>query len=83
MVNLYTEEVRKFIYSHKAELPKGLIIDTIEYDDHLALRLYRDNFDALDGVDRLRVTKVLHEVVAGIWAFGCPCTVEAEQHVPK
>jgi len=81
--NLYTEHIRRFIHSYRPELPSGLRMDTVEYDDHLALRFYRDNFDAFDGVDRLRIVKIIDEMIKGIWKMGCPCYTEALPNVPR
>jgi hypothetical protein len=72
--SLYTDEVRAFLLSTK--WPKGLVINTVEYDTHIALRLYRDNFETFDGVDKLKISQLLGETINALRNQGCPCYLE-------
>ena len=83
---LFTDEVKQLIDSYMTELPAGVLVDVVEYveklNPHLAIRVYRDNFDALEGVDKERAVQVIDQMIKGVWRLGIPCFPEAEAHVP-
>jgi len=80
-VDLYTAEVRELLHSYK--WPKGLIVHVVEYQNHISLRLYRDNFITFDGVDMEYVAKVINEALSKINKLGCPCLLEVLPECPK
>lgn len=72
--SLYTDEVKKTL--SRFTWPKGLIIDVIEYEDHLGLRLYRDNFETFDGVDKEFIAKQVGGAITSVRQRGCPLYME-------
>lgn len=74
MNSLYTDEIRGFLLSVK--WPKGLIVDTVEYADHISLRLYRLNFNKFDGTDKKEIAKIVGETINALRKTGCPSYLE-------
>lgn len=74
MDSLYTDEIKGYLLNRK--WPKGLVVDSVEYDNHIALRLYRDNFETFDGVDKLSIAQLIGETINAIRNQGCPCYME-------
>lgn len=72
--SLYSTEVKQTL--GRFEWPKGLIIDVVEYDNHLGLRLYRDNFETFDGVDKEFIAKQIGGAIAAVREKGCPLYLE-------
>jgi hypothetical protein len=72
--DLYTDEIRGFLLNR--QWPKGLIVDTAVYDNHIAIVLYRDNFNAFDGVDKLSISKLMGETINALRKQGCPTFME-------
>ncbi len=71
---LYSLEIRRYLLQRK--WPKGLIVDTVEYPTHIALRLYRDNFNSFGGVDQLSISQLVGETINAVRSQGCPCNLE-------
>ena len=80
---LYTDEIRRVLFDMRDSLPKGLVLDFIEYPNHLSIRVYRDNFDAFDGVDRVQISSVLAKTMDNLRKTGVPIYLEAEKNVPR
>jgi hypothetical protein len=66
-MSLYTPEVRDW--------PRGVIVDICEADDpqpHLNLIFYRDNWLTLRPEDHVKITEIVKEIMAKLWADGIP-----------
>ena len=74
MESLYTDDIRKYIRSR--DWPKGLIYEVVEYEEHLAMRFFRDNFNSFDGEDRLHIAMMVKEVMEKIRSLGVPIYME-------
>lgn len=48
----------------------------VEYDEHLALRLYRDNFETFDGIDKEFAAAQVAAAIYRVRQYGCPCYIE-------
>lgn len=75
MDSLYSEAIRNYI--RQQNWPKGLIIETVEYNEEgcLRLRLYQDNLQSI-GVDREWLHGKLIGVAHAISNMGVPCFLE-------
>jgi hypothetical protein len=72
-MSLYTPEVREYIFSRN--WPRGVIVDIYENDEpapHLNIIFYRDNWLTLQTEDHLRITEIVKEIMAKLWADGIP-----------
>jgi hypothetical protein len=74
MSEFYTDGVKQFLRS--VEWPRGLVVNVIEYDTHLALRLYRLNFEQFSAIDKLKISERVGEAINGVRNSGCPCYLE-------
>lgn len=74
MESLYDDSIKQFI--HTRPWPKGLIVEVVEYEEYLALRLFRNNFSAFDGVDQLYTAGLIQEVINGVRQSHIPCYLE-------
>lgn len=79
--SLYTIDIANILRSYR--LPNTLVVDVIEYEEHLALRLYRDNFEAFDGTDKEYIAKKIGAAVNKVRSLGCPMYLEVEARVPR
>lgn len=77
-MSLYSDEIRAFI--HSRNWPKGLKIDIAERqtedDWYLQFILYRENFEAFDGEDKLHIAMTVKEVMEKVRADGIPIYME-------
>lgn len=73
-MTLYSDEIRALV--RNTGFPKGLRHDIVEYDDYLALRFYRDNFETFDGVDKERTATQIQQLFAKVRGMGCPFYLE-------
>lgn len=76
-MTLYSEEVQARLHSYT--WPRALIVDVVEYKDHLGLRLYRDNFETFDGVEKEFIAKQINGAITEIRKMGCPIYLEVEK----
>lgn len=74
MGSLFSDEIRMFIRTR--DWPRGLAYEVVEYEEHLSLRLFRDNFNAFDGEDRLQIAMMVKEVMEKIRKDGIPIYME-------
>jgi len=74
---LYSKDVRALI--HSRPWPSGLIVDIEEYDEHLQFILYRDNFNAFDGVDKEQIAQQVRVVMESIRKTGIPIYMEVRR----
>lgn len=73
-MTLYSNEIRQYIQSRK--WPRGLIIEIVEYEEHLGFKMFRDNFNAFDGEDRLQIAMQVKEVMEKVRQDGIPIYME-------
>lgn len=78
---LYTDDVRYFVHNETSVLPKGFKFDVMEYFSHLAIVLYRDNFETFDGFDKQQIAMVIGNMINKIRQDGIPCTLEVDPSV--
>lgn len=72
-MSLYTPEVREYIRSR--DWPKGLQLEVDEDTEpapHLTIVFFRDNWLTLEEADHLKVTEIVKEIMAKLWADGIP-----------
>lgn len=75
-MSLYSDEVKKMVRSY--EWPKNLMLDVqdgfdeISHSEFLWIVLYRDNFITIDGVDQLRVSKMINDLIPRLIMAGVP-----------
>ena len=74
MSSLYTEEIKRYI--HAQRWPSGLLFEVEEFDEFLRLKFFRENINALDGVDKLYLAKLLNGVLWHIRGEGIPIYTE-------
>lgn len=77
MPTLYTDDVRRFVRSRP--WPLSLRWEIVDYDDYLALRLFRDNFNSFDGEERYHIAMIIKETLEKIRADGIPIYLEKEE----
>lgn len=84
-MTLYTDEIKQMLseLARTHTLPRGLVFDVVEYEHHLALRLYRDNFETFDGVDKQQIANKIGDIILRIRQKGVPCYMEVEKSVPR
>lgn len=83
-MTLYSKEIMQYI--HTRQWPRGLKIEVVEYEEYLGLRLFRDNFNAFDGEDRLQIAMMVKEVMEKVRADGIPIYMEVAKgdgHDPR
>lgn len=73
-MTLYSDEIKQ-LFRHY-QWPTGLIVDIIEYPDYLGVRLYRDNFETFDGVDKQFIARQIGASIEAVRKKGCPCYME-------
>lgn len=81
-MTLYSDEVRRIIRSY--EWPEGdrLRLEVLDgYDDatgqsFLWLRMFRDNFIQFDGVEQLRIAKIMNDLIPRLISSGIPTRLE-------
>lgn len=81
--SLYDDEAKKILRSYN--WPKGLVIDVVEYTNplpHLNIRLYRNNFETFDGVDKEYISKMIGEAIMRVRKLGCACFLEVVAECP-
>lgn len=71
---LYSDEIKRFL--RQVPWTKGLVLDVIEYDTHLAIRLYRENFETFDGEGKKAISKLIGETINAVRKQGCPIYLE-------
>ncbi len=76
---LYSPEIKTFV--HTRDWPRGLIMDVVEYEQHLGFRFYRDNFIQFDGDEQRRIAATVKEVMEKIRGLGIPCYMEKMERV--
>lgn len=74
MSSLYNNNIKQFVGSRP--WPRGLIFDVIEYEEHLAFRFYRENFNTFDSADQLQIAAQVKEVMETIRKDGIPTYME-------
>lgn len=80
-MTLYSDEVKRIVKSY--EWPEGerLIIefqdgyDVIE-QPYLIVRLFRDNFNLFDGVEQLKIAKIINDLIPRLNAGGIPTVLD-------
>ena len=82
MATLYSEEVRKIIRSYPWPPGNRLRLEVDEEpltaptrEGHmkcLTLVLFRDNFNSFDGVEQLRIAKIIGELIPRLNSMGIP-----------
>lgn len=80
MATLYSEEIKELVRSYS--WPKNLIFEIVEYRDplpHLGFRLFRDNFETFDGVDKEVIAKMVGAAIVAVREKGCPCYLEVSK----
>lgn len=81
MNSLYTDEVKQIV--RLPQWPDTLAMEVVEYDTHLGLRLFRDNFETFDGVEKEVIAKTIGDVILKVRALGVPMYLEvARGHGP-
>lgn len=73
-MTLYSDEIKSLLRNYN--WPAGLVVDIIEYSDYLGMRLYRDNFETFDGVDKQFIAKQVGGAIEAVRKRGCPCYME-------
>lgn len=76
-MTLVTEEVKKIL--RLPEWPSGLIIELVEYEHYISLRLFRDNFESFDGEDKRHIAGIVGQTIKKIRDIGIPCYLEVEK----
>lgn len=60
-VSKYTVEVQKVFKSHRPPFP-GFIVDLVEFNDYLELRVYRDNVESFSEPQKVALAEYLYTV---------------------
>lgn len=81
-VSLYTPEVKSIFHSDKPPV-KGFIVDVVEFDTYLTLRVYRENFESYTQQQRWSIIVWLNEKIAAIRNIGTQCYPEVYGNVPR
>ena len=74
MDSLYSDEIRRYINTRS--WPKRIVWEVIEYEGYLGFRLFRDNFNAFDGEDRMQIAMMVKEIMEKIRKDGVPIYME-------
>jgi len=75
--NLYSDEAKRVLHSY--EWPADLVIEIVEYEDHMGFRLFRDNFESFDGVDKEFIAKQVGGAITAVRKLGCPMYLEVSR----
>jgi hypothetical protein len=73
-VTLYSNEIRNYIRSR--DWPLRLQWEVAEYEEHLAFRFFRDNFNTFDGEEQRRIAMMVREVMEKVRGDGIPIYME-------
>lgn len=75
-------KVRKFLDKFRSGVP-GLLIDIVDYGDHVGLRLYRENFENFSESNRQKIVEYIGVVIMSLGDNGILAVVEASDYVPN
>lgn len=75
-------KVKSFLNRFSSGVP-GLLIDIVDYGDHIGLRLYRENFENFSESDRHKITEWIGIVIMSLGENGIPSVVEVSDYVPN
>lgn len=81
MSSQYTDEVKKLIHTIKPPYP-GLILDVVEYEDYLALRVYRPNIEEFSEPQKVALAEHLYRLRDAVRATGAKCHLEGVEDDP-
>lgn len=81
MSSQYTPEIQKLLHTIKPPHP-GFIIDVVEYDDYLALRVYRDNIERFSEPQKVALAEHLYRLRDAVRSTGAKCHVEGVEDDP-
>lgn len=76
MDSLYSDDISKYL--HSRDWPQSFRWRIIEINDtewgrrYLNFQVFRDNINAMDGVDKLRVAKLMQEALMYVSKHGTP-----------
>lgn len=79
-MSLYTDKVRKVFKTIKPPYP-NFIVDMVEYDDYLALRVYKDNIESFSENQKVGLAEYLFQLRDAIRSE-CKCHIEGVEHAP-
>lgn len=72
----YTKEARAIVQTSKAPVA-GVIMDVVEYENHLALRFYRDNMNRFSDTKQVAIAEWIFELQRFLNVI-VPTTIEME-----
>lgn len=75
-MSLMTKDVWDILTTSKAPHP-GLEFQPVEYETHIAVRLFRENFEEFSDPQREDLAVWIGSLVNRIRALGIPCYIEA------
>lgn len=80
-MSLYSEEVKRIIQSY--DWPEGnrLALEIGEEKDILdnsvlVIRMFRDNFVTFDGIEQMRIAKIMNDLIPRLISTGVPTRLE-------
>lgn len=79
-MSLYTEEVAKIFKTIRPPYP-NFIVDMVEYQDCLALRVYKDNIESFSENQKVALAEYLYRIRDAIRSE-CKCHIEGVENAP-
>ncbi|WMI33549.1 hypothetical protein SEA_PHREDRICK_179 [Streptomyces phage Phredrick] len=79
-MSLYTPEVQKVFKTIKPPYP-NFIVDMVEYQDYLALRVYKDNIESFSDNQKVALAEYLYQLRDAIRSE-CKCHIEGVENEP-
>ncbi|QZE11517.1 hypothetical protein SEA_JADA_177 [Streptomyces phage Jada] len=79
-MSLYTPEVQKVFKTIKPPYP-NFIVDMVEYQDYLALRVYKDNIESFSDNQKVALAEYLYRLRDAIRSE-CKCHIEGVENEP-
>ncbi|QIQ63036.1 hypothetical protein SEA_MOAB_176 [Streptomyces phage Moab] len=79
-MSLYTETVQKVFKSIRPPYP-NFIVDMVEYEDYLSLRVYKDNIESFSENQKIALAEYLYQLRDAIRSE-CKCHIEGVESAP-
>jgi len=74
-VSLYNDNVRRIFKTTKCPY-RGFVVDMVEHDDYLELRVYKDNIESFSEPQKLGLSEYLYLLRDAIRLTGVKCHIQ-------
>lgn len=78
-MSLYTSEVQRIFKTTKQPF-RGLVVDLVEHQDYLELRVYKDNIESFSEPQKVALADYLYKVRDAIRLTGTKCHIQGSEN---